>query len=290
MNILGYFTVFTIIITPLIHASEPFISINSYSRDVYFNAIKVTVTKGLFNDQVVFSGYAFQHQLEDAYKQGGCLFWIEVLVENMSVLDKIQVNFLDFNLLTSDRVSHKGEVCKRLIAGDINKGEIAQGGLLFIISTNTAPHSLRYEPNIVLKSLTFQNQKVVVSVPIPLKWTGGNFIIDHDYWQRTFDEMNPQLARLLKEQTKIATNTPLVLSDSKSKTVKKDDGALLKWQMQQASNGVAYSQYDLGKRYIKGDGVEVNRIIGMYWMKKSADQNYTDAIEYLRTNSTDRTH
>ena len=57
----------------------------------------------------------------------------------------------------------------------------------------------------------------------------------------------------------------------------------LKWQ---ASNDLAYAQFNLGLRYFKGDGIETNQSNALLWIGKSAAQNYPPAVEFLKTNST----
>ena len=60
--------------------------------------------------------------------------------------------------------------------------------------------------------------------------------------------------------------------------------ALLAWQRQQATNGVPRSQFDLGLRYLNADGVETNPQLGAYWAKQAAAQDYTPAVDFLKTN------
>jgi uncharacterized protein len=57
----------------------------------------------------------------------------------------------------------------------------------------------------------------------------------------------------------------------------------LKWQ---ASNDLAFAQFNLGLRYFKGDGIETNQSSALVWIGKSAAQNYQPAVEFLKTNST----
>lgn len=66
---------------------------------------------------------------------------------------------------------------------------------------------------------------------------------------------------------------------------RQSDATLLAWQQQQASNGVAYSQFDLGLRYFKADGVQSYQDLAFYWIKKSADQQYQPALQFLSTNN-----
>ncbi len=56
---------------------------------------------------------------------------------------------------------------------------------------------------------------------------------------------------------------------------------LLYWQQEQASNGVAYIQFDLAKRYFEGDGVAKDEKLATYWLEQSANQGFDDAVKLL---------
>ena len=58
---------------------------------------------------------------------------------------------------------------------------------------------------------------------------------------------------------------------------------LIKWQYQQASNGVARVQYDLATRYFSGDGVQKDESVGHYWLDRSASQSYEPALKLRET-------
>lgn len=55
-----------------------------------------------------------------------------------------------------------------------------------------------------------------------------------------------------------------------------------------ASNGMASAQFDLGRRYLNGDGVKPNRVTAFFWIRSAADQDFQPAITFIKTNSTHR--
>jgi TPR repeat protein len=57
---------------------------------------------------------------------------------------------------------------------------------------------------------------------------------------------------------------------------------LLAYQKEQAEKGSAVSQFDLGMRYLKGDGVEQDEKLGREWIEKSAKQGNEDAAKKLK--------
>ena len=63
----------------------------------------------------------------------------------------------------------------------------------------------------------------------------------------------------------------------------------LVFRMEQATNGMPTAQYRLGMSYLAGtDGVKTNRVLGIYWLRKAADQGQDDAgreIARMVTNS-----
>lgn len=60
------------------------------------------------------------------------------------------------------------------------------------------------------------------------------------------------------------------------------------FQKKRADEGSATAQFDLGNRYLTGDGVTKNRDAALQWFRKSADQGHTQAskkIEELQKGS-----
>jgi hypothetical protein len=89
----------------------------------------------------------------------------------------------------------------------------------------------------------------------------------------------------------LVTNRGIVRKQTPEETAAKKaqmKGGLLQWHCQQASNGVARSQFEIGLRYLRGDEVETNRPLGMYWIWKASYQDYPQAVEFVRTNSAER--
>lgn len=52
-------------------------------------------------------------------------------------------------------------------------------------------------------------------------------------------------------------------------------------QHQQASNGYGGFQYELGRRYLKGDGVETNRILALHWLTSACTNGLSEATNLL---------
>ena len=63
------------------------------------------------------------------------------------------------------------------------------------------------------------------------------------------------------------------------------DRKVLAYQISQAKKGAAYAQFELGLRYISGNGVETNSTIGRDWISKAAAQGDSQAVHWLSTNS-----
>jgi hypothetical protein len=57
---------------------------------------------------------------------------------------------------------------------------------------------------------------------------------------------------------------------------------VLAWHQEQAANGSAYAQYQMGLHYLNGEGVEKNVAIAMEWFLKSARQGNDEAYEKLK--------
>ena len=85
--------------------------------------------------------------------------------------------------------------------------------------------------------------------------------------------------------TQTGTNaTNLFLNVVPGKTDKEKEELVRKtveYQKQRAEEGSATSQYDLGMRYLKGDGVEKDLELARKWLTKSAEGGNSQAKEKL---------
>jgi hypothetical protein len=61
------------------------------------------------------------------------------------------------------------------------------------------------------------------------------------------------------------------------------DAKLFAWRQQQASNNVAYAQYELAKQYLNGAGADKDEALGFYWLRRAAAQSYDPAMNLLKT-------
>ena len=53
----------------------------------------------------------------------------------------------------------------------------------------------------------------------------------------------------------------------------------IEFQKKRADEGSATAQYDLGIRYLTGDGVRKDRKLALQWLGKAADQGHTQATK-----------
>ena len=60
------------------------------------------------------------------------------------------------------------------------------------------------------------------------------------------------------------------------------DRRVLAWQLKRANEGYAVSQYDLGMRYLNGDGVEQDHEKAKRWFAEAAQNGNNQAYERLR--------
>ena len=62
------------------------------------------------------------------------------------------------------------------------------------------------------------------------------------------------------------------------------DLVLFSNQLQDASNNIAYCQFEVGKRYLTGRSVETNISLGLHWIKAAASNSLPAAIKFEKTN------
>jgi hypothetical protein len=266
------------------YAADPFIPLESSGSDIFLNAVQVRAKRALSGMNIVSLGYAYEHQAKDALDHGDCLLWLEVEVESLRVSDELQVLPSAFRLVTFDNISHSYESSKREISANIQRGEIAKGGLLFAIPTNSIPSTLRFQPDIVLRSPAFGEVNISAMISVPLRWDGTNFIKDDAYWREKWNEMNHRGQVRPNGLTASPSQADSKAQAAAALKKQKTQESLLAWQFQQASNGVPRSQFQLGLRYLTGDGVESNRLEAIRWVGAAAAQDYPDAKEFIRTN------
>jgi hypothetical protein len=56
---------------------------------------------------------------------------------------------------------------------------------------------------------------------------------------------------------------------------------IISWQLEQASNNLPSYQFEVGMRYINGDGLQTNVNLGSYWVGLAASNKYPAAIKYI---------
>jgi TPR repeat protein len=61
---------------------------------------------------------------------------------------------------------------------------------------------------------------------------------------------------------------------------------LVRWQHELATNGSAYAQYELGLRYLKGDGVPTNQLLAAHWLRAASTNGNDEAAKALNALST----
>lgn len=99
-----------------------------------------------------------------------------------------------------------------------------------------------------------------------------------------YDYGQPYLGVVSNRTVFLVTKAGIVRKQTSQELAEKNavtDRNLLSWQLQQASNGIAYVQFDLAKRYLNGNGVIKDESAARFWLKSSADQKYEPAIELL---------
>jgi len=57
---------------------------------------------------------------------------------------------------------------------------------------------------------------------------------------------------------------------------------VLQHQKRLAERGYATAQYDLGRRYLRGDGVEKDATVGRQWLQKAAQNGSAEAAQLLQ--------
>jgi|GEM_PF-2941219 len=80
----------------------------------------------------------------------------------------------------------------------------------------------------------------------------------------------------------VAPNSLTAGDSEKAKAAKSEaQRRAVDYQKKRAEEGSGQAQYDLGVRYLKGDGVELNDKLGREWLEKSAKNGFSQAQRKL---------
>jgi TPR repeat protein len=79
-----------------------------------------------------------------------------------------------------------------------------------------------------------------------------------------------------------AAGAPVVVDPAKVQEGKDDaERKRIEYQKKKAEEGVSYAQYDLGMRYLTGNGVEKNYEVGKKWITAASTNGYASATKKL---------
>lgn len=147
-----------------------------------------------------------------------------------------------------------------------------------------APKPSREQPNLI-QAYKWFNLAVAANVP-----KAG------DYRDEVISYMTPEslsVGQQLSSAFVPAKPTPLNIfsqptvklnhSDTNKIAQNQDDIKLLTWQRRQATNDDAYCQFQLGKRYLAGLGVETNLTLARLWLTRAAANSYAPAAKLLES-------
>ena len=93
----------------------------------------------------------------------------------------------------------------------------------------------------------------------------------------------PAAASTSTAQPRLAV--PAVAVPAREKTPEEKAEAVRKtieFQKARAAEGSSSAQYDLGMRYLNGDGLEKNPELAKKWLQRAADQDHTQAKQQLQ--------
>ena len=73
------------------------------------------------------------------------------------------------------------------------------------------------------------------------------------------------------------------LKDLKERPARERAAKLIAYQLAQASNGLPSFQLEIGRRYLRGDGVPVDAVLARHWLQSAATNGETEARRLLET-------
>jgi len=100
--------------------------------------------------------------------------------------------------------------------------------------------------------------------------------------KRIAPQITPQ-ASAAKPAAPVAVPAPAPIDPVKAEAAKQEtENKRLTYQKKKAEEGADYAQYDLGIRYLNGDGVEKNADTAKQWLDKAAKNGHSGAKKKLQ--------
>jgi len=198
--------------------------------------------------------------------------------------------------------SHDGWIRVRTPSGDICltnfPKQIADGEMLSVKATQVGMH--RYTPKTVKDNTdtgkTIRKYDCGTPCPPPLIWLANaplrkaeeaRMQAEENARLRAAEEANradqqrfldAQAAEVEKEQARILQLAAQYRTRQDATTQR-----VVIYQQQQASNGYPSFQYELGKRYLLGDGVTQNKTLARFWLNSACTNGLSEATNLLTT-------
>lgn len=72
------------------------------------------------------------------------------------------------------------------------------------------------------------------------------------------------------------------IADEEARPARERTAKVISYQLTQASNGLPSFQYEIGKRYMRGDGVETNLTLARLWLQSACTNGLSEATNLLR--------
>jgi TPR repeat protein len=111
----------------------------------------------------------------------------------------------------------------------------------------------------------------------------GESLIGRNQVAREMSGASLARAQTLVGEFKIAPPTPWPTNQTVPKLSATNDATkIVLYQLQRATDGSAQAQYDVGMRFLRGDGVGTNAEVARWWLEKAASQSNNQAIGQLK--------
>jgi hypothetical protein len=144
----------------------------------------------------------------------------------------------------------------------------------FLFHTEYLP--IAYTMGLKISDVQIEDPAPLTELPNPLHFTKEQLEerekAEAEYRNRQF---------ILRQEEQLRVNR--MAQEYREKIDRERIDKLIRFQLEQATNGLPSFQYDVGVRYLTGDGVWTNETLGRYWLEKSAAQDNRDAKELLKT-------
>jgi TPR repeat protein len=120
--------------------------------------------------------------------------------------------------------------------------------------------------------------KNVPGYPLPRNPNANQVLYAREISPRVYDYGKP-----ITEQERDRLFAQPAVRQKTVEEIALESDRVVRYQLTQASNGLPSFQFEIARRYLRGDGVETNRALGLHWLRAAVTNGHEGASNLLHS-------